>query len=126
MSCAENDAHGIEKLLLKNSSKLNKFLHSEVNILIQHVIVQDQEEQNNITHLPQTFRLTLEFILSNEGIKFGISPIIYSILSYSVIVYRVPGGLPLRFDQLFRVLFVRMLYHPLMYYLSIDFRLQTD
>ena len=32
----ENDAHGIEKLLLKNSSKLNKFLHSEVNQIIQH------------------------------------------------------------------------------------------
>ena len=35
----ENDAHGIEKLLLKKKkkpSKLNKFLHSEVNLLIQH------------------------------------------------------------------------------------------
>ena len=31
----------------KNSSKLNKFLHSEVNLLIQHVIVQDQDGQNN-------------------------------------------------------------------------------
>ena len=43
----ENDAHGIEKLLLKNSSKLNKFLHSEVNLLIQHIIAQDQNGQNN-------------------------------------------------------------------------------
>ena len=31
----------------KNPSKLNKFLHSEVNLLIQHIIVQDQYGQNN-------------------------------------------------------------------------------
>ena len=31
----------------KNSSKLNEFLHSEVNRLIQHIIVQDQDGQNN-------------------------------------------------------------------------------
>ena len=30
-----------------NSSKLNKFLHSEVNLLIQHIIVQEQDGQNN-------------------------------------------------------------------------------
>ena len=30
----------------KNSSKLNKFLHSEVNLLIQHITVQDQGGQN--------------------------------------------------------------------------------
>ena len=30
-----------------NSSKLNKFLRSEVNLLIQHIIVQDQYGQNN-------------------------------------------------------------------------------
>ena len=47
-SSIENDAHGIKKLLLKNSSKLNKFLHSEVNQLIQHIIAQDQDGQNNI------------------------------------------------------------------------------
>jgi hypothetical protein len=35
------------KASAKNSSKLNKFLHSEVNILIQHIIVQDQDGQNN-------------------------------------------------------------------------------
>ena len=33
-SSIENDEHGIEKPLLKNSSKLNKFWHSEVNLLI--------------------------------------------------------------------------------------------
>ena len=38
-SSIENDAHGIEKLLQKNSSKLNKFLHSKMNLLIQHIIV---------------------------------------------------------------------------------------
>ena len=34
------------KASTKNSSKLNKFLHSEVNLLIQHIIVQDQDGQN--------------------------------------------------------------------------------
>ena len=47
----ENDGHGIEKLLIKNSSKLNKFLHSEVNLLIQHIIVEDQDGQNNIMQI---------------------------------------------------------------------------
>ena len=41
-----------QKVILKlkfhhNSSKLNKFLHSEVNLLIQHIIVQDQYGQNS-------------------------------------------------------------------------------
>ena len=36
-----------QKASAKNSSKLNKFLHSEVNLLIQHIIVQDQDRQNN-------------------------------------------------------------------------------
>ena len=48
-SSIENDAHGIEKLLAKSSSKLKKLLHSEVNLLIQHIIVQDQDGQNDNT-----------------------------------------------------------------------------
>ena len=44
----ENDAQMHRKASAKNSSKLNKFLHSEVNLLIQHIIVQDQDGQNNI------------------------------------------------------------------------------
>ena len=36
------------KASANNSSKLNKFLHSEVNLLIQHITVQDQDGQNNI------------------------------------------------------------------------------
>ena len=36
-----------QKASAKTSSKLNKFLHSEVNLLIQHIIVQDQDGQNN-------------------------------------------------------------------------------
>jgi hypothetical protein len=36
-SSIENDAHGIEKFLLK----------SEVYLLIQHILVQDQDGQNN-------------------------------------------------------------------------------
>ena len=35
----------------KTSSKLNKFLHSEMNLLIQHIIVQDQDGQNNIIYM---------------------------------------------------------------------------
>ena len=37
----------VELASAKNSSKLKKFLHSEVNLLIQHIIVQDQDGQNN-------------------------------------------------------------------------------
>jgi hypothetical protein len=33
--------------ILANSSKLNKFLDSEVNLLMQLNIVQDQDGQNN-------------------------------------------------------------------------------
>ena len=39
---------GTVKASAKNSSKLNKVLHSEVNLLIQHIIEQDQDGQNNI------------------------------------------------------------------------------
>ena len=35
------------KASAKNSGKLNKFLHSEMNLLIQHIIVQDPDGQNN-------------------------------------------------------------------------------
>ena len=42
----ENDAHGIKKLLLKTQIS-EKFLHSEVNLIIQYIIVQDQDGQNN-------------------------------------------------------------------------------
>ena len=41
--------HDIEKLLLKNQVS-EKFLHSEVNLLIQHIIVQDQDGQNNMVY----------------------------------------------------------------------------
>ena len=44
-SSVENDAHGIEKLLLK-SQVSEKFLHSEVNLIIQYIIVQDLDGQN--------------------------------------------------------------------------------
>ena len=46
LSSIENDAHGNEKLLLK-TQVTEKFLHSEVNLIIQHIIVQDQDGQNN-------------------------------------------------------------------------------
>ena len=39
--------HMASRKLCKNSSKLNKFLQSEVNLLIQHIIVQDKDGQNN-------------------------------------------------------------------------------
>ena len=37
------------KTSAKNSIKLNKFLHNQVNLSIQHIIVQDQDGQNNNT-----------------------------------------------------------------------------
>ena len=40
-SSIENDAHGIEKLLLKTQVSLTSFLQSEVKII--HIIVQDQD-----------------------------------------------------------------------------------
>ena len=43
-SSIENDAHGIEKLLLKTQVS-EKFLHSELNLIIQYIIVQDQDGQ---------------------------------------------------------------------------------
>ena len=46
------------KASAKNSSKLNKFLHSEVNLLIQHIIVRDQDGHNNMfLNLFQDFKL---------------------------------------------------------------------
>ena len=42
----ENDAPSIEKLLLKTQVS-EKFLHSEVNLLLQYIIVQGQGGQNN-------------------------------------------------------------------------------
>ena len=38
------------KASAKNSSKLNKSFHSEMNQLVQHIIVQDQDGQNNNIH----------------------------------------------------------------------------
>ena len=37
------------KASAKNSSKLSKFLQSEVNLSIQHIMVQDQDGQNSNT-----------------------------------------------------------------------------
>ena len=59
----ENDAHGIEKPLLINSSKLNKFLHSEVNLLIQHIIVQDQDGHNNNLNVSFTVKRKIANLL---------------------------------------------------------------
>ena len=50
MSSIENDAHGIEKLLLRTQVS-EKFFHSEVIIIIQHIIVEDQDGQNNNTQI---------------------------------------------------------------------------
>ena len=71
MSCAsfsmldgpgKNDAHGIEKLLLK-------FLHSEVDLIIQYFIVQDQDGQtNNYTGIKSCISrwLNLKYCKKNE------------------------------------------------------------
>ena len=50
----------------KSSSKLNKFLHCEANQLIQHIIVQDQDGQNNNTYIPSYFAHS---IVSFKGIS---------------------------------------------------------
>ena len=52
--CVNRDRQVLKMMLdrkasARSSSKLNKFLHSEVNRLIQHIIVQDQDGQNNNT-----------------------------------------------------------------------------
>ena len=44
-SMLDGPAHGIEKLLLKTQVSLTSFLQSEVKII--HIIVQDQDGQNN-------------------------------------------------------------------------------
>ena len=56
------------KASVKNSGKLNKFLHSEVNLSIQHIIVQDQDGQNNIILFHA--RLVVSFL--NRKIHHGI------------------------------------------------------
>ena len=43
--------YSYKQLSTKNSSNLNKFLHSEVNQLIQHIIVQDLDGQNNVVRM---------------------------------------------------------------------------
>ena len=50
---------GHRKASAKNSSKLNKFLHSEVHLLIQHIIVQDQDGQTNMLTLDGTANIIL-------------------------------------------------------------------
>ena len=42
----ENEAHDIEKLLPKTQVS-EKFWHSEMNLKIQYITVQDQDGQNN-------------------------------------------------------------------------------
>ena len=44
----------------RNSSKLNKFLHSEVNLLIQHIIAQNQDWQNNKIYIAVDLLLQTE------------------------------------------------------------------
>ena len=41
------DLQALKMMHMANSSKLNKFLHCDVNQLIQQIIVQDQDGQNN-------------------------------------------------------------------------------
>ena len=48
------------------NSKLNKFLHSEVNLLIQHIIVQDQDGQNMSLLIGIMHQHSLFFLLSRN------------------------------------------------------------
>jgi len=46
--CEPTDLNLEERDPIENdASKLNEFFHSEVNLLIQHITVQDQDGQNN-------------------------------------------------------------------------------
>ena len=60
------------KASAKNSIKLNKFLHSEVNLLIQHIIVQDQDRLNNILHLinQNVIHEDIKFILKAGNLSY--------------------------------------------------------
>ena len=48
--------------------ELNKFLHSEVNQLIQHIIVQDQDGQNNNINVKTGVRGDDELIIFGSNI----------------------------------------------------------
>ena len=63
-SSIENDAHGFEKLLLRTQAS-EKFLHSEVNLIIQYIIVQDQDGQNN--NIYNALHMVLKNIFTNVG-----------------------------------------------------------
>ena len=77
-SSIENDTHGIEKLLLKTQVSLTCSLHSEVNKLIQHIIVQDQDGQNN--------KISKHFIyLIFSGKIFYFISILYNIPSNTLV-----------------------------------------
>ena len=72
--------HMAMKSFAKNSSKLNKFLHNEVNLLIQHIIVQDQDGQNDISrqaqecikaHFATNFRENVNTYINNKIVVYG-------------------------------------------------------
>ena len=68
-SSIENDAHGIEKFLLNTRVSLTSFLQSEVNQII-HIIVEDQEGQNNNI---KYFLKNVNIIANSTRIEYFIS-----------------------------------------------------
>jgi hypothetical protein len=52
---------------------LNKFLNSKVNLLIQHITVQDQDGQNKEQHsiIYNAFKLGENFYIQNNGLVMG-------------------------------------------------------
>ena len=68
MLCALNNAHSIEKLLLKNQV-IEKFLHSEVNLIIQYIIVQDKDGQNNTRDATRLMRIIAKRVLDVKEIS---------------------------------------------------------
>ena len=66
----------VEKLLLKTQVS-EKFLHSEVNLLIQHIIVQDQDEQMNNNNI-------------DKGLLITVNNVYYMYTFIKIIIYYPP------------------------------------
>ena len=68
-SSIENDAHNIEKLLLKTQVSLTSFLHSEVTQIIQHIwVITVAKNEENVKVLKSTTRV-LNFLIKIQNYK---------------------------------------------------------
>ena len=71
---------GTMHMTSKNSSKLNKFLHSEANLLIQHIIVQDQDGQNN--NIRVLVYISLLLVMPRQVLNIHLAYDMYVLSSY--------------------------------------------